>query len=203
MAELTGVVFDAVDAEALAGFWAAALGWRTDAGGSVVRPPDGGVELRFRADGRPKQGKNRLHLDLAGGPAEVARLLGLGAVRVDIGQGEVPWEVLADPEGNEFCVLPEHRGPADARLAQLCLDADDPATQGPFWAAATGWTVVERAAWGVCLRDPARTGPALVMGPPATAKTGRNRLRFLVAGDAPAFLADPEGNEYEVGPVLG
>jgi hypothetical protein len=49
--------------------------------------------------------KNRLHLDLAGGAEEVDRLLGLGAVRLDIGQGAVPWEVLADPEGNEFCVV--------------------------------------------------------------------------------------------------
>ncbi|WUH94381.1 hypothetical protein OG900_32425 [Streptomyces sp. NBC_00433] len=201
MAELTGVVFDTVDVEALARFWAAALGWPADADGSAVRPPGGGVELRFRAGGRPKRGKNRLHPDLAGGPDEVARLLGLGAVRADIGQGEVPWEVLADPEGNEFCVLPEHRGPAGARLVHLCLDAADPDTQGPFWAAATGWAVVERAAWGVCLRDPARTGPALVMGPPATARTGPNRLRFLVAGDGPAALADPEGNEYEVAPA--
>jgi predicted enzyme related to lactoylglutathione lyase len=54
--------------------------------------------------------KNRLHLDLAPGPdddqeAEVRRLEALGAVRVNVGQGDVTWVVLADPEGNEFCVL--------------------------------------------------------------------------------------------------
>lgn len=54
-----------------------------------------------------KAGKNRLHLDLRPDDrdAEVARLEGLGARRVDIGQGDVTWVVLADPEGNEFCVL--------------------------------------------------------------------------------------------------
>jgi hypothetical protein len=57
-----------------------------------------------------KQVKNRLHIDLApraadDHAAEVARLEQLGARRVDVGQGESPWVVLADPEGNEFCVL--------------------------------------------------------------------------------------------------
>ncbi|HUO45855.1 MAG TPA: VOC family protein [Acidimicrobiia bacterium] len=54
-----------------------------------------------------KAGKNRLHWDLnpTDQAAEVERLLSLGAVRTDIGQGEVPWVVMADPEGNEFCVL--------------------------------------------------------------------------------------------------
>jgi Glyoxalase-like domain len=56
-----------------------------------------------------KMVKSRLHLDLrpvgSSHAAEVERLIGLGACRADIGQGEVPWAVLADPEGNEFCVL--------------------------------------------------------------------------------------------------
>ena len=55
--------------------------------------------------------KNRLHLDFRPDDqaAEVDRLLALGARRVDIGQGEQPWVVLADPEGNEFCVLSTRR----------------------------------------------------------------------------------------------
>jgi hypothetical protein len=58
----------------------------------------------------PKTGKNRVHLDLASASvtrqaAEVDRLLGLGVTRADIGQGEVPWVVMSDPEGGEFCVL--------------------------------------------------------------------------------------------------
>lgn len=201
MTQLVAVVFDAADVRALARFWAAALGWEAAADGSAVRPPGGGTELRFTACDRPKEGKNRLHLDLAGGPdqhAEVARLLALGAAPADIGQGDVPWDVLADPEGNEFCVLPEHRGPAGAALVHLCLDAADPDTQGAFWSAATGWPVVERADWGICLRHPSGTEPVLVMGPPAAPRTGPDRLRFLLRSPAPAPRTDPEGNEFDV-----
>ena len=63
--------------------------------------------LLFELVPEPKTGKNRLHLDFrpADQDAEVQRLLGLGATRADIGQGDVSWVVLADPEGNEFCVL--------------------------------------------------------------------------------------------------
>ena len=58
----------------------------------------------------PKLGKNRLHLDIAppadvGQRAEVDRLVALGATPIDIGQGDVDWVVMADPDGNEFCVL--------------------------------------------------------------------------------------------------
>ncbi|MFI0896587.1 VOC family protein [Streptomyces sp. NPDC020983] len=202
---VVAVVVDAVDAERLAGFWAAALEWPRR-GAGVVRAPGGGIELRFAGGAEGKRGKNRLHLDLAGGgeqEAVVARLLRLGAVRADIGQGGVPWDVLADPEGNELCVLPEHRGAPGAALAQICLDAGDAEAQGRFWSAATGWAVAERGQWGVCLRDPAGLAPPLVMGPPATPKSGRNRLRLRLAaappGD-PGARTDPEGNEFEVGP---
>jgi Glyoxalase-like domain len=123
---LTEVVVDCHDPVALAAFWAAALGYH------VVRSEDGQVEIApwpreppdlaeqvRQAPGVPtlvfvpvpeaKTVKNRLHLDLrpvgSSHAAEVERLIGLGARRADIGQGEVPWVVLADPEGNEFCVL--------------------------------------------------------------------------------------------------
>lgn len=57
-----------------------------------------------------KSVKNRLHFDLRpeDQAAEIARLGGLGATRVDLGQGDQPWVVMADPEGNEFCVQPAH-----------------------------------------------------------------------------------------------
>jgi glyoxalase superfamily protein len=69
-----------------------------------------GVPLVFVPVADPKVGKNRVHLDLRSATADdqaaqVARLTGLGARPADIGQGDVPWVVLADPEGNEFCVL--------------------------------------------------------------------------------------------------
>jgi hypothetical protein len=107
------VVVEAVDPSALARWWAAALGRPLAADqsfGVEVRPSDGGPALVFVPGGR-KAGKNRLHLDFHTGDQdeEVERLLALGARRVDVGQGVVPWVVLCDPEGNEFCVL-EPRG---------------------------------------------------------------------------------------------
>ncbi len=109
------VVIDAVDADALGRWWAEALGW------VIVNDDPVEFEIRESADRLPgilfepvdsvKAGKNRLHLDVRplDQNAEVDRLLGLGAVRVDVGQGDVPWVVLADPEGNEFCVLAPRR----------------------------------------------------------------------------------------------
>ncbi|MGH9059088.1 MAG: VOC family protein, partial [Acidimicrobiales bacterium] len=83
---------------------------------SGYRYPDPvALPLRFVPVPEAKAGKNRIHLDLAAESAahqaaEVERLLSLGAVPAGIGQGVVPWEVLADPEGNEFCV---ERSPAE------------------------------------------------------------------------------------------
>lgn len=109
---------DAEDPRSLAEFWGAALGWRCtsddDDDEVALEPPEGSVEdgvapdLLFLRVPEPKRTKNRLHLDLRplDQVAEVARLEGLGAARVDVGQGDnVTWVVLADPEGNEFCVL--------------------------------------------------------------------------------------------------
>ena len=104
-----------------ADFWEAALGWRRthDTGSEVVlEPPEGSPEdgvapdLLFLKVDDPKTIKNRLHLDLRprDQAAEVARLEGLGARRVDIGQGNVSWVVLADPDGNEFDVLKAFSG---------------------------------------------------------------------------------------------
>jgi predicted enzyme related to lactoylglutathione lyase len=113
---LVWVVVDAADPTALARWWAEALGWAITAEEPdevAVEPPepDGlGVPLVFVAVADPKVGKNRVHLDLRSATvddqaAQVARLTGLGAYPADIGQGDVPWVVLADPEGNELCVL--------------------------------------------------------------------------------------------------
>jgi predicted enzyme related to lactoylglutathione lyase len=109
------VVIDAHDPQSLGRFWASVLGWRVLAQdeeevivGADERAYPGLCLLRVP---ETKTIKNRLHIDLAPDDrdAEVARLLDLGARRVDIGQGDdVSWVVLADPEGNEFCVLRQH-----------------------------------------------------------------------------------------------
>jgi hypothetical protein len=105
------VIVEASDSVALGRWWADALGW------VVVEDLRGEFEIRPTADrlpgllfvetDEPKSVKNRLHLDLRPDDqgAEVERLLALGATRADVGQGDVSWVVLADPEGNELCVL--------------------------------------------------------------------------------------------------
>ena len=115
----------------LATFWQAALGWRLEVGNEnevVLEPPEGSPEdgvapdLLFLRVPEEKSGRSRLHLDLrpVDQAAEVARLEGLGARRADVGQGpEVSWVVLADPDGNEFCVLRAFR---PAELAELAGD---------------------------------------------------------------------------------
>jgi predicted enzyme related to lactoylglutathione lyase len=105
------VVVDSEDPARLARWWAEALGYQ------IVHEEPDEVEIRRTADEMPgllftpvpeaKTVKNRLHVDLRPDDqeAEVERLVNMGARPVDIGQHEVSWVVLADPEGNEFCVL--------------------------------------------------------------------------------------------------
>ena len=121
------VVIDCRDVKAQAGWWAEALGWKPiyEADDEVVLVPAHATEERLRSmpweevppglvfvpvpEG--KTVKNRLHIDLAphtsdDRDAEIERLLSMGAKPVDVGQtDDVAWDVLADPEGNEFCVL--------------------------------------------------------------------------------------------------
>jgi Glyoxalase-like domain len=111
------IVVDAADPKALGRWWAQVLDWEVtledddEVDVASGRGPDGKeIEpiLTFVQVADAKAGKNRLHIDLAPSdqPAEVRRLIGLGATPADVGQGDdVSWVVLADPEGNEFCVL--------------------------------------------------------------------------------------------------
>lgn len=110
-------VIDSQDPPDLARWWARVLDWQVvfEAADEVViaKGEETYPALVFVPVPEPKSGKNRLHLDLAPDDrdAEVERLIGLGASRVDVGQGsEVSWVVLADPEGNEFCVLRSRDG---------------------------------------------------------------------------------------------
>ena len=116
---------DSVDPVPLARWWAEFLGWRItfeEDDQVVLEPPEGSPEdgvspdLLFLRVPEGKQGKNRIHLDLrpSDQAVEVARAEALGARRIDIGQsGAVSWVVMADPEGNEFCIL-EAFGPDEA-----------------------------------------------------------------------------------------
>jgi hypothetical protein len=107
------IAIDCEDAHGLARFWAEALGYRVfeddDPDEVMIMPPRGvpGLRLLFLRVPDGKIVKNRLHLDLRADDqvAEVERLIKLGAEPADIGQRDVTWVVLADPEGNEFCIL--------------------------------------------------------------------------------------------------
>ena len=117
---IQALIVHCLDPGRLAEFWAEALGWRItgrDDPEWVVEPPDGqpgGLRrrrpavhpgARTQAGPEPPPPRPRDPEDQA---AEVARLEALGATRVDLGQGDVPWTIMADPEGNEFCVLPAY-----------------------------------------------------------------------------------------------
>jgi predicted enzyme related to lactoylglutathione lyase len=121
MLKIQALSIDAHDPLRLATFWEAALGWRitaVEADEVVLEPPAGSpadgvaADLLFLRVPEAKAQKNRLHLDLRPEEqdVEVARLEALGAQRVSVGQGDdVSWVVMADPEGNEFCVLRAYR----------------------------------------------------------------------------------------------
>ena len=113
------ITVDCRDPGPLARFWAAVLDWvisRDEDPEWVVEPRAGTrddsvvADLLFIKVPETKTIKNRLHFDLRpeDQAVEVARLEALGATRIDIGQGERAWVVMADPEGNEFCVQPAH-----------------------------------------------------------------------------------------------
>ena len=111
----TELIVDAADPQRLAEFWMGVLGWQPtgqygDGAVEIADPGGGRPSLTFLPSTEPKTMKNRLHIDVnptgRGQDEEVERLIALGARRIDIGQGtDKTWVVLADPEGNEFCVL--------------------------------------------------------------------------------------------------
>lgn len=107
------VLIDCLDLDAMTSFWCAALDlehtWTGPSGGHLLTASDGsGRQLGLMPSTAEKTAKNRVHFDLrpdTNQQAEVERLEGLGARRIAIGQAGVTWVVMADPEGNEFCVL--------------------------------------------------------------------------------------------------
>lgn len=196
---MPGVVFEAERPRETAEFWAALLAGEVlggDGDRQRVRFPDGPTVSIVPATAA-KAVKNRIHLDLAsgavddGGPgtqqAIVDRAKRLGATHVDIGQfagpAPVPWQVLADPAGNEFCVLeprPEYSdtGP----LAAVVIESPGPHRLAEFWSGVTEWPVVRTERQFVSLRAPSRRGPwlELLSADPCPPVTPRCRLELAV-----------------------
>ncbi|MFI7330390.1 VOC family protein [Micromonospora aurantiaca (nom. illeg.)] len=235
---LVQINMKAHDEVTLGGFWAKVLGWgiSSEAPGvtnlepeDLTYPDPRALYVDLVVSAEPKTAKNRVHVDLATTSAAhhaelVARLTALGATPADVGQGDVPWTVLADPEGNEFCVRePNPRHADTGPIAEVVVDCADPRAMAGFWSRATDWTVHEVTDQQAVLRSAKGVGPYLRFARSTDAKTGWNRvhldvrpyasddldaetarLRSLGATDADLggadipwrVLVDPEGNEF-------
>lgn len=230
---LVQINMKARDDAALGGFWAHALDWEMSSEGPGVTnleprgftyPDPIAVCIDLVVSPEPKTVKNRVHLDLAttspGHRTELLeRLTSRGAAVIGTGRGGAPWTVMADPEGNEFCVLdPDHRdtGP----IAAVVVDCVDPRAMARFWDQAMDWTLHEVTDDHAIMRSAEDVGPCLRFVRTPGVKTGWNRVHLDVRpypGDDPAaeasrlralgatpidvgtpwtVLADPEGNEF-------
>ncbi|TCO48127.1 VOC family protein [Actinocrispum wychmicini] len=206
---LVNIVIAATDLPGLARFWSALLGWPIAREApdevEVSAPADQGWPLDLSFDLAPtaKSGQNRIHLDLASASAAdqaaiVERARDLGARSVDIGQRDVPWEVMADPEGNEFCVLePREDYQNSGALAAVVVEAPDPVALAGFWSVATGWSVGKKVIVPegdfVGLVPSNGRGPWLEFLPEHGPKTVQNRLHLDVApypGDSQEAAVD-------------
>jgi predicted enzyme related to lactoylglutathione lyase len=231
--DLFALCFDASDPLRLARFWADVLSWEIvdDPRDGIALLPgnDTGFRLRFLPTREPKTSQNQMHFDLtssslADQQQTVARSLALGARHIEVGQTpEDGHVVLADPEGNEFCVIePDNKFLADCGFigAVACEGSQE---TGYFWSEALGWPLVWDQDQETAIRSP-RGGPKITWGgPPLTPKTGKYRLHFDLAppldGDQQAevyrlvslgaartdigqgeatwvVLADPDGHEF-------
>ncbi len=180
MLRLENIIIDARDIRATADFWRQALGWVTtfDDGDEICINPGGGdvddpatwpfPDIAFEPVDDPDAHRQRVHLDLASASVEeqratVERLIALGATPADVGQpADAPYSVLADPEGNAFCVLdPRDEYQGTGSLAAVVLAAEDASALRDFYVAATGWDLVRDEPGYVAFRDPRGTGPFL------------------------------------------
>ena len=217
----------------LASFWGAVLGWQIadDTSGGVALLPldDIGLRLRFVPTRQPKTGPNQMHVDLTSASLDdqqqtVATSLRLGGRHIDVGQRpEDGHVVLADPEGNEFCVIE----PGNTFLADCgfvgALACDGSQEVGYFWSEALGWPLVWDQDQETAIRSP-HGGPKVTWGgPPVRRKCAKNRLHVDVRAAADSdqqteadrlvrlgatsaeigqgevdwiVMADPDGNEF-------
>lgn len=230
---LVALSIDAMDPARLARFWSGVLGWTSDEADHdalELRPNDDtGFRIRFLPTSQAKAGPNQMHFDLtstslAQQQETVVRAIRLGGQHIDVGQRpEEGHVVLADPEGNEFCVIP----PGNQFLADCgflgALASDGSRRVGYFWSKALGWPLVWDQDQETAIRSP-HGGPKITWGGrPLNPKLGKNRLHFdlepasdvdqqaeierlifigatsLDAGQRDGgwvALADPDGNEF-------
>ncbi|EWT00666.1 hypothetical protein N865_14160 [Intrasporangium oryzae NRRL B-24470] len=232
---LVALCIDGKDPHGLARFWGGVLDWPVADDGRGIWPSGGtGFGIRFNATTEPKTGPNRMHLHLTSTSLDdqrstVERALELGGRHLDVGQlPEEEHVVLADPEGNELCVIePGNRFLAGCGfLGEVACDGTR--AVGHFWSEALGWPLVWDEGEETAIQSPAGGTKIAWGGPPLPPKTGKNRLHFdlapSVADDLRAevdrllslgatrvasgpgtegavALADPDGNEFCVLPA--
>jgi len=193
---LVALAVDANDPPRLARFWEEALRWKIEgaAGDEIPLMPtdDTGFHLVFRAVTEPKKAKNPIHLDLTTASLDdqsesVERLLGLGARHVDVGQGpDDKHVVLADPDGNEFCLIePTNKFLAGCgRLGSITCDGSRDV--GVFWSAVLGRPLVWDQDGETAIREGDGSGAFVTWGPPIPAKHSPSRLHLEIAPLRPA-----------------
>jgi predicted enzyme related to lactoylglutathione lyase len=192
---LWGITFDSADHIAQTRWWAEALAWEvvheSDREGVILSPTHQGNSIVFVPVPETKSTKNRIHLDLASDSSDdqmaiVDRLEGSGAMRIDVGQPkDAPWVVLADPEGNEFCVSPPNdhiSRRANGPIGAVAYDQAE-SSLGRFWAEVIGWEIVWDKDGYVGMRD-ARYAPLIMFGPRMAPKAPKNRVHFDIAPEA-------------------
>lgn len=237
---LVQIAMNAQDDSALGRFWAEVLGWTISSEEpgvtnlepeEYVYPDPVAVCVDILSVPDAKTVKNRVHIDLASTSAAhhaelVARLKDLGATPLDLGQGDVPWTVMADPDGNEFCVAePRETYQDTGPIAAIVADCVDPRAMAGFWDGALDWTLHEVSDDHAMLRSSKGVGPYLKLVRTPDAKTVKNRVHLDIRpyrGDDQAAevarlkdlgaveidlgqgdvswtcLVDPEGNEFDV-----
>lgn len=223
---LHAITYDAHDPVALAGFWSAVLGWESagDEPTELVPSDPARFRLRFLPGREAKWGGNQAHFDLTSASREamdatVARALAAGARHIDVGQTpEEGHVVLADPEDNEFCVLPPGN-----RFLEGCglvggVSCDGSRACGEFWAAALGWPLVWDQDEETAIQHPDGGSKIAWGGPPHDPKHGVNPVRFelrplgeydavlarllmLGARRDDGWLVDPDGHEFTLRPA--
>lgn len=233
-ARLIDLCIDANDPLRLARFWADALRWEIDHASTdeahLAATDDTTFGIVFRPVPERKAEKNRIHLDLTSASLDdqrdsVARFVEHGARHIEVGQRpDDPHVVLADPEGNELCVI-EPQNSFLAGCGRLgALSCDGSRTVGYFWSNALAWPLVWDQDDETAIRAPDGTGPFITWGGgPLPPKRWKNRLRLEVAPDdddpetevdrlvslgatlLPARddtgaveMSDPDGNEFSV-----
>ncbi|MCX2970244.1 MULTISPECIES: VOC family protein [Streptomyces] len=228
------------DDAALGRFWAEALGWRVageGSGATSVKPlgpawPDAAaVRVDVVAVPDPETVNYRAHMELATTSAAhhaelVARLEELGATPADVARGDLPRTVLADPEGNVFCVQePGETYRGTGPIAAVVVDCANPRAMARFWGEAMDWKLHEATDDHALLRSATGVGPCLEFVRTPHLKVTRHRLHLDLApypfesdgqvaeaarlealgatpadagrGDFPwKILTDPEGNEF-------